>query len=122
MLQVDLKAAKVPYETADGVLDFHALRATYITELVRANTHPKIVQTLARHSEISLTMKLYTKLTDKENAAALDCLPRLPRMKGAPRAHQTGVRLSHIESAPVRSRKKPKQPHTAGSQRFAAAG
>ncbi len=62
MLQADLKAAKVEIETADGFLDFHALRTTYITNLVRAGLYPKTVQTLARHSTMELTMKVYAKL------------------------------------------------------------
>jgi integrase len=62
MLAVDLKAAKIEIETADGILDFHALRTTYITNLIRAGLHPKMVQTLARHSDINLTMKVYARL------------------------------------------------------------
>jgi integrase len=34
MLRVDLEAADIAYETASGVLDFHALRGTYISHLV----------------------------------------------------------------------------------------
>ena len=81
MLRVDLAAAKIPLETADGIMDFHALRATYVTNLVRSGVHPKIVQTLARHSTIVLTMDLYTKLGAKETAQALDQLPALPRLQ-----------------------------------------
>lgn len=81
MLRVDLEEAEIPLKTADGVLDFHALRATYVTNLVRSGVHPKIVQTLARHSTIVLTMDLYTKLGAKETAEALDHLPALPRLR-----------------------------------------
>ena len=35
MLRVDLDAAGIPYETDDGILDFHALRVTFITELTQ---------------------------------------------------------------------------------------
>jgi integrase len=62
MLAVDLEAAEIPVSTPDGVLDFHALRVTYTTKLVRAGLHPRMVQMLARHSDINLTMKVYTKL------------------------------------------------------------
>jgi len=75
MLRVDLTAAKIPYKTPDGVFDFHSLRVTYVTELVRSGAHPKIVQTLARHSTIALTMHQYTKLDQAETAAALRKLP-----------------------------------------------
>ncbi len=62
MLAVDLKAAKIAVETPDGILDFHALRTTYITNLIRAGLYPKTVQILARHSDINLTMRVYARL------------------------------------------------------------
>jgi integrase/recombinase XerD len=52
-------------------LDFHALRHTYITRLVRAGLNPKEVQILARHSDIRLTMELYTHLPVGDLYAAL---------------------------------------------------
>ena len=61
-LRVDLKAAKIPEAMAEGAIDFHSLRVTYITNLARAGVHPKVAQILARHSTIDLTMKVYTKL------------------------------------------------------------
>ncbi len=61
MLQVDLATAEITYETDDGLLDFHALRVMFISSLVRGGIHPKIVRTLARHSQIELTMQLYTQ-------------------------------------------------------------
>lgn len=88
MLRTDLAAAKIPYETPEGILDFHALRVTYITNLARAGVHPSIAQRLARHSSISLTMGIYTKLNSDETAAGLKGLP-IPPQIGAPNAHQT---------------------------------
>jgi hypothetical protein len=41
MLRVDLKAAKIPENTEEGVVDFHALRVTYITNLARSGIRPK---------------------------------------------------------------------------------
>jgi integrase len=81
MLQVDLKAAGIPYKTAAGVFDFHSLRVTYVTELVRAGIHPRVVQSLARHSTITLTMASYTKLEKDEIAAAVDSLPAVPKAR-----------------------------------------
>jgi len=57
--------AGIPYETADGVVDFHSLRATYITLLVASGVDPKRVQALARHSTITLTMDRYCKTTSE---------------------------------------------------------
>ena len=71
MLRTDLVAAGIPFETREGVLDFHALRTSFITNLARAGVHPKIAQQLARHSDINLTMQVYTKLDLGELADAL---------------------------------------------------
>jgi integrase len=71
MLRVDLDAAKVAFRTADGVLDFHALRHTYVTSLVENKAHPKEAQELARHSTIDLTMNYYTHLQKAKLAAVL---------------------------------------------------
>jgi len=50
MLRVDLDAAGVPYETDEGVADFHASRGTYISNLVASGVSVKTCQELARHS------------------------------------------------------------------------
>jgi integrase len=66
MLRRDLETAEVPYETAEGFGDFHALRHTFITNLIRAGVAPKIVQTLTRHSTITLTLDRYTAVEQVE--------------------------------------------------------
>jgi integrase/recombinase XerD len=76
MLRIDLKAAGIPYETADGIFDFHALRAMYVTDLVATGADPKTVQKLARHSTITLTMELYAKLDKGAVAKAVNRLPK----------------------------------------------
>lgn len=77
MLRVDLKTAGIPYETDDGIFDFHCLRVTYVTNLAKIVPNAKIVQTLARHSTIVLTMHLYAKQDAKAAAEALKGLPRI---------------------------------------------
>jgi len=57
--------------------DFHALRHTFVTNLARANVDPKTAQTLARHSNIQLTMDIYTHIDQKQQVAAIDSLPSL---------------------------------------------
>ena len=60
----------------DGrVADFHALRHGFITYLVTANVPPKVAQTLARHSTITLTMDRYAHLGVVD---LVDALKRLP--------------------------------------------
>jgi integrase len=68
MLFNDLRSAKLPIRTVDGVLDFHALRVTFVTNLVRDGLPAKQVQMLARHSTMELTMKVYAKLGIEEVA------------------------------------------------------
>ncbi len=57
------------------VVDFHALRATYITLLVKGGASMKATQELARHSDPSLTMNVYSRLGIHDLAGALDRLP-----------------------------------------------
>jgi len=57
--------------------DFHALRHTFVTNLARANVDPKTAQTLARHSDIRLTMDIYTHVDKKQQVDAIDSLPSL---------------------------------------------
>jgi integrase len=79
MVRRDLAAAGLPYEDEDGrSFDFHALRGQFITMLAASGVHPKIAQTLARHSTITLTMDYYTHLDLFNVAGALDKLPVLP--------------------------------------------
>ena len=67
MLHRDLKAAGIPIMDDRGrVVDFHALRKTYITHLIMSGANPKIVQTLARHSTITLTLDVYTDVQDSD--------------------------------------------------------
>jgi integrase/recombinase XerD len=73
MLRVDLKRAGIPYKDAAGlVVDFHAIRHSYITHLIASGANPKVVQTLARHSTITLTLDRYTHLDDGDVRGALE--------------------------------------------------
>jgi integrase len=80
MLAGDLRLAGVdPVDEKGRVLDFHALRHSYISQLVAAGVNPKTVQTLARHSTITLTLDLYTHIEDEEPRRALEDLEEPPR-------------------------------------------
>ncbi|MFL5243883.1 MAG: site-specific integrase [Gemmataceae bacterium] len=81
MLRHDLKAAGIPYVDESGrFADFHALRHTFITNMVKSGVSPKAAQSLARHSTIYLTMNVYTTLTVNDQASALASLPPIPAM------------------------------------------
>ena len=61
MLKMDLKAAGIDYQDEAGrYFDFHALRGELGTLLSASGTHPKVAQSIMRHSDINLTMSLYT--------------------------------------------------------------
>ena len=63
---------------AEGqIVDFHALRHTFISNLARSGVHPKVAQQLARHSTITLTMDRYSHVKLDEQAKALAMLPGL---------------------------------------------
>lgn len=72
-------------DSAGRYADFHALRHTFITNLTRGNVNPRLAQSLARHSTITLTMDRYSHVTADDAAAALGVLPRLPRHTEADR-------------------------------------
>ena len=79
MLRGDLAAAGIPYRDDQGdVADFHALRHSYISLLGRMGNSPKVTQTLARHSDIKLTMNVYSHAHIHDLAAAVDGLPIIP--------------------------------------------
>jgi integrase/recombinase XerD len=78
MLRGDLEAAGIPYRDPAGkVADLHALRHSYITLLKEAGVSPKNAQELARHSDIRLTMDVYTHTRASDLADDVRKLPRL---------------------------------------------
>ncbi len=77
MMAPDLQAAGIPYKTADGVVDLHALRHSFITGLARAGVPPQIAQRLARHSDVRLTLGVYSHLGLVDLAGAIAKLPGL---------------------------------------------
>jgi site-specific recombinase XerD len=58
--------------------DFHSLRHLFITNLERAGLSPKMAQTLARHSDIRLTLGVYTHVELHDQTAAVHALPPPP--------------------------------------------
>ena len=93
MLRADLGAAGIPYRDPAGlVVDFHALRHTYISNLARANVHPKSAMDLARHGDVNLTMARYSHTLVADRAACLADLPDLePTAPEADELRATGT-------------------------------
>jgi integrase len=83
MIRADLAAAGVPYETDSGVVDFHAIRNSYVSELVRSGASVKACQMLARHSTPALTIGLYAKVDRHDLAGVVNSLPDLTRRPDA---------------------------------------
>lgn len=75
MVKTDLALAGIPYETPEGVADFHAAgRHTHITELLRNGATLPQAKELARHSDVKMTMR-YTHIGIEDQAKALKQLP-----------------------------------------------
>jgi integrase len=76
MLRRDLERCGIPFQDESSrVVDLHALRHTYITELGRAGLSIKVHQVLARHSDPKLTLNVYTHLSLQDTTRAVESLP-----------------------------------------------
>jgi len=81
MLRRDLEAAGILYRDDTGrVVDFHGLRHTAGSLLAASGVHPKVAQSLMRHSDINLTMSRYSHVLIGQESDAVAALPDL----GAP--------------------------------------
>lgn len=104
MLRADLVDGGIECKDDAGrVVDFHALRHTFITNLARGGVHPKLAQDLARHSDINLTLSRYSHTVIGEQATALKALPDLSRAESTSR-RKTGTDDSSISTLPTPAR------------------
>ena len=116
MMQYDLKAARqtwieevkteadrearertdfLTYCDDDGrFADFHSNRHLFITSLERANLSPKMAQTLARHSDVRLTLGIYTHVGLHDQTAAIQSLPAPPNLGVGPQNEATELRAT----------------------------
>jgi integrase len=84
MIRIDLTAAGIDDEDDRGrVVDFHALRHSFISNLARAGVHPRNAQALARHSTIDLTMNTYSHVSMTDLRRDVERLPALGIAKAA---------------------------------------
>ena len=75
-VRTDLEKAGVPFLDERGRrIDYHALRTTFITRLSTMKVHPRVAMDLARHSDMSLTMKTYTDVGQLPLREVMDSLP-----------------------------------------------
>lgn len=66
-----LKGANLPY------MRFHDLRHSYATLMMKSNIHPKIVQQVLGHSDISVTLNLYSHADISMQRACLGIIQSL---------------------------------------------
>ena len=78
MLKADLEDAGIPYvDDAGRYADFHSLRHTTGSLLAANGTHPKVIQSIMRHSDINLSMSRYTHIFNGQESQAVANLPDL---------------------------------------------
>ena len=78
LIQADLQAAGIGYVDESGrYADFHSLRHTTGTLLAASGVHPKVAQSIMRHSDINLTMSRYTHTLTGQEGQAVESLPDL---------------------------------------------
>jgi integrase len=95
-LTAHLRAAGIPYMDDQGrQADFHALRHTFGTNLSLAGVLPRVAMEAMRHSDLRLTMKVYTDASLLPTAAAIDKLPWFNDQ----RSHRRSPEMSQIVPA-----------------------
>ena len=62
----------IPYVLDGLYFDFHALRHQAGTLLAASGVHPKVAQSIMRHSDINLTMSLYTHTLHGQESQAVE--------------------------------------------------
>ncbi len=121
VIAADLAAAGIAVRNEAGrVIDFHALRHTIITRLARSGVTPKVAQTLARHSTITLTMDRYAHVALTDTSKALAALPALPLANSV--ANEAAVaatgphgrEVAHVAGSAARSAHGPTSPNGVG--------
>ena len=80
-LQRDLEKVGIDYQDENGkYLDFHSLRTTFATRLLRNGVHPSKAIRLTRHKSVKTLERYYDKLGLND---AEDAMGQLPGLGGA---------------------------------------
>ncbi len=83
----DLKRAGIKYTDAQGSqLDFHALRVTFATRLLREGVPPSIARRLTRHKSVKTLERYYDKLGLEDAKGAMKQLPGVDSKRSDPEA------------------------------------
>ena len=78
MLKADLADAGLDYVDGAGrYCDFHSLRHTTASWLAAAGVHPRVAQSILRHSDVNLTLSRYSHVLRGQESGAVAALPDL---------------------------------------------
>jgi site-specific recombinase XerD len=89
------------YRDESGLFaDFHSNRHLFITSLERAGLSPKMAQTLARHSDVRLTLGIYTHVGLYDQIAAIESLPAPPSGNPKPTTEAATLRATGTDGQP----------------------
>jgi hypothetical protein len=93
VFKADLFDAGIPYiDEAGRYADFHSLRHTMGSLLAASGVHPKVAQSIMRHSDINLTMSRYSHVLRGQESEAIEGLPDLSLpSRQSQRAKATGT-------------------------------
>ncbi len=96
------------YQDSNGLFaDFHANRHLFITNLERAGLSPKMAQTLARHSDVRLTLNTYTHIGLHDQTAAIASLPPPPGGVDEPKTEAAELRATGTDGRGFEQQKVP---------------
>lgn len=110
-LRQDLAASGIPYQDERGRrVDLHALRTTFGTMLSAAGVSPRVAMELMRHSDIRLTMRIYTDAAQLPLSSEIAKLPAFSIAENSTQIStqlntQTGVASGVVESHAVADRR-----------------
>ena len=100
ILKADLADAGIPYvDDAGRYADFHSLRHTTGSLLAAAGTHPKVAQSIMRHSDINLTMSRYSHVLRGQESEAIAGLPDFS-LPSSQRQRATGTDSRSADKGP----------------------
>lgn len=87
-----MEKAGIAFEDEQGRrADFHALRHTYGSQLAKAGVAPRVAMSLMRHTDMRLTMNVYTDPRIFDMAGAVAMLPTFDRTDRSQVAQATGT-------------------------------
>jgi integrase len=99
ILKRDLEFAGIPKTDESGrVVHLHAQRHTFVSMLAHKGVQPHIVQKLARHAKMDMTMEVYTHIYHGEKDLAVGMLPTPQAVVSQNQATGTGDCAGAVDS------------------------